>query len=123
MQTLIQIVLLKKLSLPASALKSPKKICMCYLGNLSNTHSSFSQNLSFLLSILSFWNVNIENNDITRATSWYYVRNPNINNSTFLTAHTILLYTIKLYLIHDSHSTFHRKIYIHLPVRCQLCPI
>jgi hypothetical protein len=44
-------------------------------------------------------------------------------NSTLLTADMILLCTIKLYLIDRSHYPFHRKMYIRLLVRCNLCPI
>jgi hypothetical protein len=35
----------------------------------------------------------------------------------------ILLYTKNLYLIHESHSPFHRKMYIRLLVWCHLRPI
>jgi hypothetical protein len=60
--------------------------------------------------------MNIQYNDITPATYWYYVRHPVANklNSTLLTAEKILLYTKKLYLIHDSHSHFHIKRYCHV---------
>jgi hypothetical protein len=42
---------------------------------------------------------------------------------TLLTADMILLCTKSLYLIHESLSSFHRKMYIRLLVRCYLCPI
>jgi hypothetical protein len=44
-------------------------------------------------------------------------------NTNLRTADTILLCMKYLYVIHDSHSPFRRKIYICLLVRCPLCPI
>jgi hypothetical protein len=44
---------LKMSSLPTLAPKSPKKICLWYLGNLWNTCSNFSQKLSFTSSVVS----------------------------------------------------------------------
>jgi hypothetical protein len=44
-------------------------------------------------------------------------------NSTLLTADMILSCTKNLYLLHGSHSLFHRKMYIHLLIQCHLHPI
>jgi hypothetical protein len=46
-----------------------------------------------------------------------------LTNSTLLTADTILLCTKNLYLFHDSHSLFHRKMCILPQVRCHRPPI
>jgi hypothetical protein len=46
-----------------------------------------------------------------------------LTNFTLLTADMILLCTKNLYVIHDSHSPFHRKMYILLLVWCHLRPI
>jgi hypothetical protein len=51
----------------------------------------------------------------------YYILS--LTNSALLTANIDLFCTKNLYLIHVSHSPFHRKMYIHLLVQCHLCPI
>jgi hypothetical protein len=52
-------------------------------------------------------------------------RTSSLTNCTLLTADVFLLCTKqkRLYLIHDSHSPFHRKMYIRLLDQCHVCPI
>jgi hypothetical protein len=77
-----------------------------------------------VLLIINFilrWDTYIQNN-ITPATSSYYVQHP-VTNSTLLTDDMTIFKKKKkntLYLIHDSHSAFHRKMYIRLLVKCHL---
>jgi hypothetical protein len=47
----------------------------------------------------------------------------NVATSTLLTADVIILCTKNLYLIHDSHFAFHRKMCILPQVRCHCPPI
>jgi hypothetical protein len=46
-----------------------------------------------------------------------------LTNSTLLIVDIIRFCTKNLYLIHESHSLFHRKLYICLLVRFHLCPV
>jgi hypothetical protein len=118
------IVGLKMSFQPTLALDSHNKIFICNLGNLSNTRSNYSQKLSFTSSVLSSvgaW---------TFRTMIWHQRTLSVmydilslTNSTVLTADMILLCTKRLYLIHDSHFPFRRKMYILLLVRCHRLPI
>jgi hypothetical protein len=119
------IVGLKMSSLPTLALKSPSRIFLWYLGNLSNTRSEFL--VEAVLSIISFIfcsSMNVQNNDITPATSQYYVWHPITNKLNPLNCwYDSLNAQKKLYLIHDFHSPFHRKMCVLPPVRHHSPPI
>jgi hypothetical protein len=84
---------LKMSSLPTLTLKSPYRIFIWSLGNLSNTCSSSSVGAwAFRMMISHQWPLSIMYDILSLA------------NSTLLTADIILLCAKNLYLIHDSHS-------------------
>jgi hypothetical protein len=114
-----QIVGLKMSSLRTLALKSPNRILVCYLGNLSNTRSNSSYKLSFTSSVLSsveawtfrimIWHQGLHN-VICHILS--------LTNSTPLTVDMILYeQKKKLRPIHDSRSPFRGKMYTVFPCR------
>jgi hypothetical protein len=63
------IVSLKISSLPTLTLKSPNRIFMWYLGNLSNMFQLLIEVVLHIISFIFCWSMNVQNNDMTPATS------------------------------------------------------
>jgi hypothetical protein len=91
---------------------------MWYLGNLSNTCSSSSLNLSILsiFSSVGAWTFRTMISHQRPLSIMYNILS--LTNSTWFSN-----VRKNLCIIHDSHSPFHRKMYIRLLIWCHLHPI
>jgi hypothetical protein len=110
-------------SLSTLALKSPNKMLVWYLGNLSNTFQFVAESVLDNISFIFCWSMNVQNNDTTPAISFIVYNILSLTNSTLSTADMVLLWTRMIYLIDDCHSPFRRKICILLQVRCHRPPV
>jgi hypothetical protein len=121
--TPLSLVILYKLSFPIVGLKSLPSLLWQF-----NKHV-FQFLIADVLHIISFifcWGMNIQNNDITSASSLYYLLHPITTTLNPLNCWYDSLMQKKkknMYLIHDSHSPFLRKMCILPRVRSHHPPI